>query len=623
MREAGTRLDDELLVAAKRASLRRPRHRHADRPDRGAGPGAPRRDRPASGLRDGRHLRRRVRRRDAVLLLDLRRGRLTARGTAGRRARHRWSSAPDRCASARASSSTTAPSRRPRRCAGWAGSRSWSTRTRRRSRPTSMPRRASTSSRSTPRAWPRSCAPRPSTATLPDAFIQFGGQTPLGLAAAVAAEGAPLRGLDLDAIDHDRGADALRRAGRPAGHPAAGGRHGLVRRRGVRRRRAGRLSGDRPAVVRDRRPRRRLRLRPRGSGADHRPRRGRGRRAAGADRRLPGGPGARRRRHQRRRRTCSSPGCMEHVERAGVHSGDSIGVYPPQRISARPTSGSIVDAITRVALAIGVRGLINGQFIVRDDGVYLLEVNPRAHGPCRSSPRSPACPMVELATRVALGETLADWAGPAGCSTPRSLVAVKAPVFSTHKLRGVDPTLGPGDAVDRRGHRHPRGPASGDGQGARRGLAAAAACRGRWPGAGCAAVPGRTRQATAAGARGAPGAAGYRFCATGGTATALRVHGHDVEEVARVGEATGPTRTVVEAIGSGDITLVVNTPSPESRPVRDAGAIRLAATAEGILCLTSIDTALAAADALDLSLAEEIGRVRPLDAWLAGTAARA
>ena len=69
------------------------------------------------------------------------------------------------------------------------------------------------------------------------------------------------------------------------------------------------------------------------------------------------------------------PGLIEHVERAGVHSGDSIGVYPPQRISAADQE-LVVDAITRIALAIGVRGLINGQFIVRDDGVYLLEVNP-------------------------------------------------------------------------------------------------------------------------------------------------------------------------------------------------------------------------------------------------------
>ena len=136
------------------------------------------------------------------------------------------------------------------------------------------------------------------------------------------------------------------------------------------------------------------------------------------------------------------PGLIEHVERAGVHSGDSIGVYPPQRISAADQL-LVVDAITRIALAVGVRGLINGQFIVRDDGVYLLEVNPRASRTVPFLSKVTGVPMIELATRVALGERLADlgWAG--GLVPARDFVAVKAPVFSTAKLRGVDPTLGP------------------------------------------------------------------------------------------------------------------------------------------------------------------------------------
>jgi len=113
------------------------------------------------------------------------------------------------------------------------------------------------------------------------------------------------------------------------------------------------------------------------------------------------------------------------------------------------------------------------------------------------------------------------------------------------------------------------------------------------------------------------GAVGYRFCATSGTAVALRVLGHEVEEVGRVGDGTAG-RSVIDAIASGDVLLVVNTPSPESRPVRDAGAIRMAATAEGILCLTSIDTALAAAAALDPSVSAQLDDVRPLDEWLAG-----
>ena len=101
------------------------------------------------------------------------------------------------------------------------------------------------------------------------------------------------------------------------------------------------------------------------------------------------------------------PGLIEHVERAGVHSGDSIGIYPPQRISAADQQ-LVVNAITRVARAIGVRGLINGQFIVRDDGVYLLEVNPRASRTVPFLSKVTGVPMVELATQIALGATLND-----------------------------------------------------------------------------------------------------------------------------------------------------------------------------------------------------------------------
>jgi hypothetical protein len=97
--------------------------------------------------------------------------------------------------------------------------------------------------------------------------------------------------------------------------------------------------------------------------------------------------------------------------------------------------------------------------------------------------------------------------------------------------------------------------------------------------------------------------------------------GHDVEEVARLDQDSS-ARSVIHAISSGDVLLVVNTPSPESRPVRDAGAIRLAATAEGILCLTSIDTALAAAGALDAAASALLHEVRPLNEWVAPKLAR-
>jgi len=111
-------------------------------------------------------------------------------------------------------------------------------------------------------------------------------------------------------------------------------------------------------------------------------------------------------------------------------------------------------------------------------------------------------------------------------------------------------------------------------------------------------------------------AAGYGFCATSGTARSLRALGYAVEDVARLDQESDQ-RTVIDAIDSGDVLLVINTPSPDPRPVKDAGAIRMAATAEGILCLTSIDTALAAAGALDVAASAAIHDVRSLDEWVA------
>ena len=306
------------------------------------------------------------------------------------------------------------------------------------------------------------------------------------------------------------------------------------------------------------------------------------------------------------------PGLIEHVEEAGVHSGDSIGVYPPQRISDIDQQ-LVVHAITRIARAVGVRGLINGQFIIRDDGVYLLEVNPRASRTVPFLSKVTGVPMVELATQVALGASLSELGWHGGLLAPRGVVAVKAPVFSTHKLRGVDPMLGPA--------MQSTGEVIGLHTDARVAMAKALVAASLRPpvaserGAlALLSISDRDKDDLAELAA-KLAAVNYRFAATPGTARMLRGLDFEVEEVGRVDDDS-PGRSVVDAINSGDVLLVVNTPSPESRPVRDAGAIRMAATAEGILCLTSMDTALAAAAALDPVAAGRLDDVRPLDAWL-------
>ena len=314
--------------------------------------------------------------------------------------------------------------------------------------------------------------------------------------------------------------------------------------------------------------------------------------------------------------TVCIPGLIEHVERAGVHSGDSVGIFPPQHIGTVDQE-LLVGAMRRVALALGVRGLVNAQFIVREDGVYLLEVNPRASRTVPFLSKVTGVPMVELATRVALGERLADLGWPDGLLPAPALVAVKAPVFSTAKLRGVDPSLGPG--------MQSTGEVIGLHTDVRVALAKALlAASLRPPVAGSEgalallSVADRDKAHVPALAA-ALAVAGYRFAATSGTAAQLRDLGHQVQEVARLGErdADPPLAGLLETIHSGRVSLVVNTPSPMPGPVRDAAAIRHAALAEGILCLTAIETAVAAAESLDPALREAIEEVRSLDAWLA------
>jgi carbamoyl-phosphate synthase large subunit len=307
------------------------------------------------------------------------------------------------------------------------------------------------------------------------------------------------------------------------------------------------------------------------------------------------------------------PGLMEHVERAGVHSGDSVAFFPPQQLS-EADQGLLVEAMRRICLELGVRGLVNAQFIVRDDGVYVLEVNPRASRTVPFLSKVTGVPMVALATRVAAGASLAELGWPDGVLPSPPLVAVKAPVFSTAKLRGVDPSLGPG--MQSTGeviglHRDPRVALAKS--------LLAAALRPPLPGPGGARVlisvaprdESRIGELAAALA-----AAGYDFVATPGTAAALRRHGHAAREVALAGETESRLPSILEVIASGEISFIINTPAPRSGAVLDAAAVRHAAIAESILCMTTMDTAIAAAHSLEPEAQARISDVRPLDAWL-------
>ncbi len=310
------------------------------------------------------------------------------------------------------------------------------------------------------------------------------------------------------------------------------------------------------------------------------------------------------------------PGLLEHVERAGVHSGDSIGVFPPQHV-ADGDQALIVATMERICLALGARGLVNAQFIVRDDGVYLIEVNPRASRTVPFMSKVTGVPMVELAVRISLGATLATLGWSGGLRPEPPFVAVKAPAFSTAKLKGVDPSVGPfmqstgeviGIAVDRRVAMAKAltgasliPPRAGDGVAPLALLSIADRDKGGLPDLGRALVR-----------------AGYVLAATGGTRAALeRVGITGIAPVAKLGAApVGDEVGILELIASGTVRLVVNTPTPRSGVVRDAAEIRHATIAEGILCFTSIETGVAAAEALDPAIADDIAVVRPITDWI-------
>jgi carbamoyl-phosphate synthase large subunit len=229
-------------------------------------------------------------------------------------------------------------------------------------------------------------------------------------------------------------------------------------------------------------------------------------------------------------------------------------------------------------------------------------------------------PMVELAVRISLGETLEDLGWENGLLASPPFVAVKAPAFSTFKLRGVDPSVGPG--------MQSTGEVIGISDDPRVALAKALV--------GASLVPPRRlsgddaplallsiadrdkaelpRLATAL------AAAGYRLAATAGTQAVIEASGLTAMAVAKLGATTDASDddevSILELIASGTVRLVVNTPTPRSGAVRDAAEIRLAATGEGILCLTAIETAVAAAEALDPVVAERLAEVRSLAEWV-------
>jgi carbamoyl-phosphate synthase large subunit len=289
------------------------------------------------------------------------------------------------------------------------------------------------------------------------------------------------------------------------------------------------------------------------------------------------------------------PGIMEHIERAGVHSGDSLAVYPGINLTPDEVD-QIVEHTRRIGLGMDVRGLMNVQYVIvpGEDGrsvVYVLEVNPRGSRTVPFLSKVTGVPMVQLAVNIMLGRSLREQGYEGGLWPRKKLVAVKAPVFSMSKLIGVDTHLGP--------EMKSTGEVMGVDVDWPRALTKALMSSDLMlpPGGAVLMSIGDQTKGDAVPVIKDLATAGYRFYATEGTAALIRALGYPVEQVPKRLNEGHPN--VVDLIQSGTVNVVINTmEGRQTGTLRDGFHIRRAAVERRIPCFTSIDTARAAAAAL-------------------------
>ncbi|MZQ81804.1 carbamoyl-phosphate synthase large subunit [Paenibacillus sp. 5J-6] len=289
------------------------------------------------------------------------------------------------------------------------------------------------------------------------------------------------------------------------------------------------------------------------------------------------------------RETVLIPGIMEHVERAGVHSGDSIAVYPPQSLSDH-IKKQIIEITTKIGLELNVVGLVNIQFVIHNDQVYVIEVNPRSSRTVPFLSKVTNIPMANVATRVIMGQKLTDMGYQSGLWPEDSYVSVKVPVFSFAKLRRVDTTLGP----EMKSTGEVMGRDTNFAKALYKGLIGAGM---KIPAAGSVVVTvaDKDKEEAIEILKGFY-RLGYKIIATGGTATAIEEAGLPVTTVHKLSEGSP---NILDLIRSGDAQFVVNTLTKGKTPERDGFRIRREAVENGVVCMTSLDTVRALVNMLE------------------------
>ena len=284
------------------------------------------------------------------------------------------------------------------------------------------------------------------------------------------------------------------------------------------------------------------------------------------------------------------PGIMEHIERTGVHSGDSISVYPAHTISEKAKE-TLVEYTKRLAQALHVVGMINIQFIDMDDNIYVIEVNPRSSRTVPYISKVTGIPIVDLAARTIMGETIKGMGYTPGLAPTADYIAIKMPVFSFEKLRGAEISLGP--------EMKSTGECLGIDKTFNGALYKA------FEGAGVE-LPKYKQMIMTVKDADKPEAVGvakrfeklgYKIYATRSTAKYLQEHGVNA---LRVNKISQESPNVMDLILGHKIDLVIDTPTQgNGDKTRDGFLIRRNAIETGVYCITAMDTAIALAHALE------------------------
>ncbi|MCL2380515.1 MAG: carbamoyl-phosphate synthase large subunit [Treponema sp.] len=283
------------------------------------------------------------------------------------------------------------------------------------------------------------------------------------------------------------------------------------------------------------------------------------------------------------------PGIMEHIERTGVHSGDSISVYPALNIDDA-LAKEIFEITQKLCMALSVKGLVNIQYVLYENDIYVIEVNPRASRTVPYISKVTGVPMCELATKVSVGQTLFALGYSSGIAKIPPYIAVKVPVFSFQKLAGLDTHLGPemkstGEVLALGKNME---------EALYKGLVAAGYKMKKTGGVLLTIREGDKAEATGIAQKFA--SMGFSLHGTRGTARFLAAKGLTVHPIDKISD--NPNVNTETLLASGQISYVISTSEKGRDPALDDVKLRRKACSIGIPCLTSIDTANALADSL-------------------------